>query len=145
MVEVSAPPDPDLVARIEAADAVILASPTYRAEVSWPLKALIDHVPRDRIGDGFASPLLGKATALVMTGASDHHFLGGDKVRSVLSGFFGAQVLSPGLYFSHAAFDDDHGLRDSFAVRSRSHGRALVGLASVIRSDADLSAQQPLV
>ena len=52
-------------------------------------------------------PLRGTVCATVLTGASDHHFLAVEKVRGILGGFFGAQLLSPGLYLPAAAFTDD--------------------------------------
>jgi multimeric flavodoxin WrbA len=34
------------IATLDAADAIVFASPTFRAGVSWPLKALTDQLPR---------------------------------------------------------------------------------------------------
>ena len=129
---------------MEAADAFVLASPTYRADVTWPLKALLDGTPRGFWGETSA-PLQGKACATVLTGASDHHFLGMDKVRAVLSGFFALQVLSPGLYVPRTGFDGDGALVDSTREAAELHGRALVDLASAVRASADLQLLRPLV
>lgn len=129
---------------LEAATAVVFASPTYRADVTWPLKALLDGTPRGFWGEATA-PLQGKACATVVTGASDHHFLGMDKIRSVLSGFFAMQVLSPGLYVQRTAFDEDGGLVDNARDLAQLHGRALVDLAAAVQRSDSLRQLRPLV
>lgn len=134
----------ELQERLAAATAVVFASPTYRADVTWPLKALLDSTPRGFWGETSA-PLEGKAAATVLTGASDHHFLGMDKVRAVLSGFFAMQLLSPGLYVSRAGFDDDGGVREDVRALAEQHGRALVALAGAVAGSEDLRALRPLV
>ncbi|MDO9355430.1 MAG: NAD(P)H-dependent oxidoreductase, partial [Solirubrobacteraceae bacterium] len=57
---------------IEQADVVLFAAPTYRGQVAWPLKALLDHIPQDRDGN---SALRGKATGTLLTAASADHLL----------------------------------------------------------------------
>jgi FMN reductase len=44
--------------------------------------------------------------AVVLTGASHHHFLAVDGLRDVLAGFFAVQVVSPSL-FDDAAYSSD--------------------------------------
>lgn len=132
-----------LVASIAASDAVVFASPTYRAGVSWVLKSVIDQLPRGFNGE--PSVLQGKACATILTGASDHHFLGGDGFRAVLAGFYAAQVLSPGLYFSRSAFDSDGVLLIDQARLARAHGRALVEFGTALKSCPAVSALAPLV
>jgi FMN reductase len=133
-----------LTEMIESASAMVFATPTYRADITWPLKALLDGMPRGFWGEKTA-PLQGKACATVLTGASDHHFLGMDKVRSVLGGFFAMQVLSPGLYVQRNGFDDEGRLVDSVREVAELHGRALVDLAAAVRASEHLGALRPLV
>ena len=57
----------EVVARLEPADAVVFASPTYRADITAGLKALLDTTPRGMTGETSA-PLNGKACTVVLTG-----------------------------------------------------------------------------
>src|SRR6476469_601659 len=135
----------EVVARLERPDAVVFASPTYRADVTAGLKALLDPTPRGMTGETCA-PLSGKACTVVLTGASDHHFLAVEKVRGILGGFFGAQLLSPGLYLPSAAFTDDgRALREEHQQLAELHGRALVELAVAVRSSKWLRDLRPLI
>ena len=71
-----------IVARVGAADAVILASPVYRGSFTGALKNLLDHLPVDA--------LAGKPVGIVAMGASAHHYLGVDwHLRDVLAWFGG--------------------------------------------------------
>lgn len=136
--------DEKLLQSVAEAQALVLASPTYRAEIAWPLKSLLDHMPRGFWGETSA-PLQGKVCATVVTGASDHHFLGGDGVRAVLSSFFAVQLLSPGLYISNAHFIKRKRLDDKHHALALTHGRALVDLAAAVTSSASIQALRPLV
>ena len=125
---------PDVVAAMGAADAVVFGSPTYRADIAAQLKGLLDQTPRGAAYES-GDPLRGKAVATVLTGASDHHFLAVEKVRGILGGFFGTQLLSPGLYLPSAAFAEGGGaLRDEPQQLAELHGRALVELATAVGS-----------
>jgi FMN reductase len=135
----------DAVAAMGEADAVVLGSPTYRADITAQLKALLDATPRGASYEN-GDPLRGTTCATVLTGASDHHFLAVEKVRGILGGFFGAQLLSPGLYFPSAAFTDDAtALRDEQRQLAELHGRALVELATAVRSSKVLRELRPLI
>lgn len=136
--------DDEQRARIEGADGVVLASPTYRATAAWPLKRLLDETERST-GTAPHSPLRGKAVQTILTGASDHHFLGSDPIRAVLSGFFAAQLLSPGLYFAASSFTPEKTPEDDEARILRAHGRALVELARTVRGNEAFEALFPLV
>ena len=89
------PRSPDAVAALGEADAAVFGSPTYRADITAQLKGLLDATPRGAAYES-GDPLRGTVCATVLTGASDHHFLAVEKVRGILGGFFGAQLLSPG-------------------------------------------------
>ena len=125
---------PDVVAAMGAADAVVFGSPTYRADIAAQLKGLLDQTPRGAAYES-GDPLRGTVCATVLTGASDHHFLAVEKVRGILGGFFGTQLLSPGLYLPSAAFAEGGGaLRDEQQQLAELHGRALVELATAVGS-----------
>jgi FMN reductase len=133
------------LAAMGEADAVVFGSPTYRADITAQLKALLDATPRGMSYES-GDPLRGTTCATVLTGASDHHFLAAEKVRGILGGFFGAQLLSPGLYLPSAAFTDDgRALRDEHQQLAELHGRALVELAAAVRSSRWLRGLRPLI
>ena len=135
----------DAQAAMEQADAVVFGSPTYRADISAQLKALLDATPRGASYEN-GDPLRGTTCATVLTGASDHHFLAVEKVRGILGGFFGAQLLSPGLYLPSAAFaDDGTALAAEQGQLAELHGRALVELATAVRSSKWLRELRPLI
>ena len=132
---------PDVVARIGAADAVVLGSPTYRATHTAALRTLLERIDR-KAG---AEPLAGTPVAVVMTGASGEHFLGTRELSATLTGFFGTQVLAPDLYFHGADFDADGLPAGKAAERSVLHGEALVELADAVKGSAALKALRPVV
>jgi FMN reductase len=130
------------IAAISEADAVVFGSPIYRATYTAVLKSLLEAIERGRYGESSA-PLQGKAAATVLTGASHHHFLAIDSLRSVLAGFFATQVLSPGLYLEHSAFTADKSLTPQTAEIAVAHGTALADLARAVRNSAALRGLQP--
>ena len=117
---------------IEAADGIVLGTPVYRASYAYPLKALLDQLPRGMWGETRA-PLQGKAVVTVVTGASLHHFLALDDLRNVLAGFFAAHVVPPGLYAPRGGIADGEGLDTDLGHQAEQQGRALVELASALR------------
>ena len=83
---------------IAAADAVVLATPTYRGSLTGALKNLLDHLPVPALRD--------TPTAIAAIGASDHHFLGADRhLRDILT-FFGAATTPTSLYLTSRDFTD---------------------------------------
>jgi FMN reductase len=143
LVELAAAEFETVAQRLDDADGAVFAAPTYRARAAHPLKTFLDHLPRGFWGERSA-PLQGKACAVALTGASWHHFLAVDELRSVLAGFFAAQVLSPGLYLPSDAFADGRRLRTESASLAALHGAALVDLARAVRESKNLSALRPL-
>ena len=87
-----------LVEAVAAADAVVFATPVYRASMTGTLKNFLDAVP--------PAALASKPTGIVAMGAQDHHFLGAERhLRDVLA-FFGALVAPVPVYLSSADFED---------------------------------------
>jgi FMN reductase len=132
------------LARIASADAIILASPTYRSTHTSLLGRFLELVERDPTNPDEAS-LTGKVTAVVMTGASSEHFLAPTALLQVLTCFFGAQVLSPPLYFDRGAFDTTGQMREPSAQLALEHGRALVDLTLACRASEHIGNLRPLV
>ena len=127
VVELADTAVPDAIAALEEADAAVVASPTYRADITSQLKALLDATPRGMAAYESGDPLRATACATVLTGASDHHFLAGDRVRAILSGFFAAPLLSPGLYLPSAAYAEERRGAAGRAAAARRAARAGAG------------------
>jgi FMN reductase len=128
-------------ASLTGADGFVLASPTYRATYAWPLKALLDHVPRGMWGETEA-PLQGRPVAIVATGASLHHFLGLGDLRNLLAGFFAAHVLPPGLYVPHEGLVDGV-LQQPYDQQASAQGAALVELVAALARSPALRGLRP--
>ena len=133
--------DEPLLNLIEQADAVLFAAPTYRGQAAWPLKALLDHIPRDQGGN---SVLRGKAAGTLLTADSAHHFLGVEPTRSILCDFFGMQVLSPNLYIPRPD-SDDLAVASRLTARCRDYGAALVDLAAWLAKSSSAGKLHPLI
>jgi FMN reductase len=87
-----------VVAEIAQADAVLLASPVYRASFTGVLKNLLDLAPIEALRN--------KPVGIVAMGATLHHYLGVDwHLRAVL-GWFGALVAPTSVYLESAHFKD---------------------------------------
>jgi FMN reductase len=87
-----------VVKALADADAVLLASPVYRASFTGALKNLLDLTPIEA--------LRGKAVGIVAMGASAHHYLGVDgHLRHVLA-WFGALVAPTSVYLEPAHFKE---------------------------------------
>lgn len=142
VVELSSTDEATALAAVAAADAVVFGSPVYRAGYSSRLKRFLERTQRGLYGETEA-PLQGKAAAIVLTGASAHHFLAGDELRAVLSGFFAVQVLAPSLYFHSGDWKSDD--VNPAPESTRAVGNALVDLAQAVKSSPHLQGLRPLV
>jgi FMN reductase len=142
LLSLSETPAEAVVAELGGADAFVFASPVYRASFASPLKSLLDQLPRGMWGETEA-PITARAVAIVLTGATWHHYLALDGLRSVLAGFFGAHVLSPGLYVPGEGFDERKELTDSFAQAARAQGAGLVELARAVAASPVLREVRP--
>jgi FMN reductase len=88
----------DVVDALEAAEAVVLATPIYRGSLTGVLKNLLDQTPVPALRD---TPV-----AIVAMGGSDHHYLGAERhLRDVLA-FFGALVVPTAAYLNGRDFAD---------------------------------------
>ena len=134
----------EVLAAIDAADAVVFGMPVYRGTYPGTLKNLLDMVPRGQY-DGNAQALRAKPVAIAATGASDHHFLGINDLAGILRGFYAAYVIPPGLYASHADFVDGELVSESVRRAASHTGRALVSMVRALEESPDLRAVEPLV
>lgn len=86
------------LAQIEAADALIVASPVYRASYTGLFKHLFDYV------DQFA--LVNKPVLLAATGGSERHALVIDHQLRPLFSFFQSQTLPIGVFATDQDFEN---------------------------------------
>ncbi|MCO7219057.1 NAD(P)H-dependent oxidoreductase [Klenkia sp. PcliD-1-E] len=135
---------PTVLDAMEAADAVVFGSPTYRASFSSLLRNLFENAERGRYTTETKAHLAGTTAAIVMTNNAPEHFLAQDSLRSLLAGFYGCQVLSPGLVLTHPHFDGTDLTADA-AELAAAHGRALVDLTRAVHGSAAIRALQPQV
>ena len=124
-----------VVNRVAAADMYLIATPVFRASYTGALKNLLDHVP--------VQGLQGKACGLIVTGATDHHYLSVDtQLRPVLA-WFGAHVV-PGIVYLQSRHFQDGQLNDAQAVVDlQSLARSVVALHEAA-GPGDLSGPSPL-
>ena len=117
-----------IVGAIAAADAVLLASPVYRASFTGALKNLLDLTPIEA--------LRAKPVGIVAMGATSHHYLGVDwQLRAVLA-WFGALVVPTSVYLESGHFQDGR-LADAAAAAALTDlVRALVAMTGHARDQA---------
>ena len=137
LIELSGTAQPDVVTAVEDADGLVFGSPVYRASYTSLLKGVLEGLERGK-GTDTTAPMQGKAAAVVLTGASGHHFLAVNYLRDVLAGFFAVQVLSPGLYLDHGGYVDRTTLTEDGLALATSTGAALHDLTVAVRASAAL-------
>jgi FMN reductase len=116
-----------VVQTIGAADAVLFASPVYRASYTGVLKNLLDLLP--------VESLQGKPCGIVAMGATPHHYLGVDwHLRDVLT-WFGAMAVPTSVYLASPDFAEGQPVE-----KARQELQALV--ASVLLYQARLGGVQ---
>ncbi|WP_327048463.1 NAD(P)H-dependent oxidoreductase [Microbispora sp. NBC_01189] len=88
----------DAATKVGDADAVVIASPVFRASITGTLKLLIDMLP--------VEALRSKPVAILTVAAAPHHYLSAERhLRDVLS-WFGALTAPNSAFFVDRAFAD---------------------------------------
>jgi FMN reductase len=95
---------------VAASDAVVFASPTYKAAYTGLLKAFLDRYP--------SNGLDGTVAVAVMTGASAHHAMAVDTALRPVLVELGASVPSRGLYFEMSQMDRMDEVVDGWAEQN---------------------------
>jgi len=122
-----------VVGAIAEADAVLLASPVYRASFTGALKNLLDLTP--------VEALRAKPVGIVAMGATLHHYLGVDwQLRAVLA-WFGALVVPTSVYLESGHFQDGK-LTDPAARAAL--GELVTALVELARHAGDGAGPPPL-
>ncbi|GAA3889287.1 NAD(P)H-dependent oxidoreductase [Leifsonia kafniensis] len=99
----------DAVSRVQAADVVVVASPTFKATYSGLLKLFLDQFSTgDGMRDVVAVPL--------MLGAGPGHALAPDLLLKPVLVELGATTPAPGLYLRDSSYSDD-GVLEAYAER----------------------------
>ncbi len=123
--------------RMYAADAIILGSPTYFADVTTELKALIDRAGLVALANGGAfSGKIGAAVVAVRRGGATHVF---DTINHM---FFISSMIVPGSLYWNLGMGLDKGdvLNDDEALRNMSHlGQTIAWLGKAMASASETS------
>lgn len=88
----------DAVARMTAANAVLIGAPVYRASYPGVLKNLLDLAP--------VGALLAKPVGILAMGGSPHHYLGVESQMKDVLQWFGALVAPTNVYVTGGDFKD---------------------------------------
>jgi len=114
-----------VVKQIAEADAVLLASPVYRASFTGALKNLLDLTPVEALRD--------KPVGIVAMGATLHHYLGVDShLRAVLA-WFGALAAPTSVYLDSSHFKDGKLADDSARAALDELVTTLLDLAASVK------------
>jgi len=127
----------DYLERMYAADAIILGSPTYFADVTPELKALIDRAGFVALAnDGAFSGKIGAAVVAVRRGGATHVF---DTINHM---FLISSMIVPGSLYWNLGMGRDKGevLDDDEAMRNMSHlGQTIAWLGAAMAAVSDTS------
>jgi len=122
----------DYIEKMFAADAIILGSPTYFAEVTTELKALIDRAGFVALANGGAfSGKIGAAVVAVRRGGATHVF------NTINNLFLISSMIVPGSIYWNLGVGCEQGevLGDDEAMRNMNHlGQTIAWLGTAITS-----------
>ncbi len=113
-----------VIDKIIAADAYIIGSPIYRGTYTGALKNLFDLIPNDA--------LEGKATGIVATGGSPHHFLAIEHQFKPLFGYFNAYTVPAGVYADNTHFSNGELENENVLSRPRKLSKETVRLSTLL-------------
>lgn len=132
----------EFLEKIYAADAVILGSPTYFADVSTEMKALLDRAGMVALANGGAlKGKIGAAVVAVRRGGGTHVF---DSINHM---FLMSSMIVPGSIYWNLGMglDKEDVLRDEEAMRNMNHlGQTIAWLGKAIASSPDAFPAPPL-
>lgn len=123
------------LAKVQAADVVLVATPIYKAAYSGLLKAFLDLLPQDG--------LRGKTLLPLATGGSAAHLLALDYTLKPVLGALGARHILDSVYAIDAQFDTDeaHGRRPNAEIQIRLN----LAVAPLLGADPELAHAPQLV
>jgi FMN reductase len=111
--DVKDPAIADAVARVRAADAIVIGTPVYKASFSGVLKAFLDLLPQDGLADKLVLPLA--------TGGSQSHMLALDYALRPVLASLGPRHILPSIFAASTQlpWDAEHGLRPLPPIAAR--------------------------
>lgn len=115
------------IATVEAADAVVIASPVYRASFPGVLKNLLDLLPVAALRD--------KPVGLVVVGGSLHHYLAVDSHLRLVLAWFGALAAPTSVYLTGQDFGEDRIPLEAATAELRELHRTVLVLAERLRGE----------
>jgi len=132
----------EFLEKIYEADAVILGSPTYFADVSTEMKALLDRTGMVALANGGAlKGKIGAAVVAVRRGGATHVF---DSINHM---FLMSSMIVPGSIYWNLGMglDKEDVLKDEEAMRNMVHlGQTIAWLGKAIASASDAFPTPPL-
>lgn len=132
----------EFLEKIYEADAVILGSPTYFADVSTEMKALLDRAGMVSVANGGAlKGKIGAAVVAVRRGGGTHVF---DSINHM---FLMSSMIVPGSIYWNLGMglDKEDVLKDEEAMRNMNHlGQTIAWLGKAIASASDAFPSPPL-
>jgi len=100
----------EAIQKVQGMDAVVFASPTFKATYTGLLKLFLDQIPSDGLANVVAFPL--------MLGAGPAHAMAPDLLLKPVLVELGAACPAPGLYLIDKTFAEDPRL-DAWAARAK--------------------------
>jgi FMN reductase len=113
------------VGTISAADAVLIASPIYRATYPGVLKNFLDQLPVDA--------LMNKPVGIVSMGGSPHHYLAVDSHLRLVLAWFGALSMPTAVYLTGKDFTEGKLSSETAEKDLRTLAEALVETAEALK------------
>ena len=125
-----------VVARVMAADMLLIATPIFRATFTGALKNLLDLVP--------VEGLMGKVCGLIAMGATDHHYLAADtQLRPVLA-WFGAHLVPGGVYLQSQHFQEGRVADGNAIAQLEALALGVISLQAAISGNGNIQGPKPL-
>lgn len=116
-----------VIDKIVVADAIIFGSPIFRGSYTGAFKNLLDLLPNNS--------LEGKATGIIATGGSDHHFLSIEHQFKPVLGFFNAYVVPGGVYLNNSHFRDGQLADEDTLARLQKLTSEIYRLGTLLQED----------
>ncbi|MGE0679293.1 MAG: NADPH-dependent FMN reductase [Candidatus Binatia bacterium] len=116
---------PQVVARIQAADAYVIGTPIYRGSYTGALKNLLDHVP--------VEAMIGKVAGLIATGATDHHYLSIDQELRPILMWFNMHLVPGSVYARGNQLQGSEIIDEQLRAHLQALGEAVIDLQQLLQ------------
>ncbi len=116
---------PQVLARIQAADAYIIGTPIYRGSYTGALKNLLDHIP--------VEALMGKVAGVIGNAYTDHHYLSIDQELKPVLSWFNMHIVPGSVYVRADQMKGGEITDERVRDHLRQLGEATIGLCHILR------------